>query len=100
MSIDLKGLNLVIQEHNALSSKTSLTKQELRRVDFLMAAASAIKAGSTLADLDIERHNTEVRRQGFPTLNVKKSGLTQDQEAEARGWAEFIKNSPEQRGYE
>ena len=92
--MDLSGLNHVIAEHNRLSSKLTPSKQEVRRMDFLMSAAAAIKAGATLQEFTERNLNEYERANGLDVSRFKKSGIAASQEAEARGWQEFIRKSP------
>jgi HK97 family phage major capsid protein len=93
MSVNLNELNTVIREANSLSSKPVLSKREERRLSTLMMFASAIKSGASLQELELDQHNEESRSQGLPTMSIKRSGLTHDQETEARGWQAFVSHA-------
>ena len=73
MSIDTKGLALLIQEANDLTKKPRLTGQEERRNAWLLASISTLKHGGvTLAELDQEYVNERSRAAGMPTMKLPK----------------------------
>ncbi|MGA8035831.1 MAG: hypothetical protein WB985_07660 [Candidatus Acidiferrales bacterium] len=76
MSIDTKGLTLLVAEADALSQKATLTKAEQRRSAFLMSAISAVKAGVTLADIELERLNEVEDRNGFRRTVIERANET------------------------
>jgi HK97 family phage major capsid protein len=79
MSVDTKGLALLIQEASVLSRKVRLSGQEERRNAWLLASISALKqGGTTLAELDAEQHNERAIAAGLPTVEARKK-LTEEE---------------------
>lgn len=90
MSIDTKGLALLIQEANDLSKKPRLTGQEERRNAWLLASISTLKHGGvTLVELDQEYVNERSRAAGMPTVQLPKP-LTASQK-EIRSWQAMVR---------
>jgi hypothetical protein len=87
---NVKELNLVMQEANALSSKPQLTKREERRLSFLMSAASGIKAGGSLQEIEQEHFNEEPRAAGLPETRFNRGLLTTEQRNIAKEWKSFV----------
>ena len=90
MTISIKDLNLVMCEANELTGRAQLTKREERRLSFLMSAASAIKAGASLQEIEQEHHNEESRAAGLPTTRFNRGLLTAEQRSIAKEWKNFV----------
>ncbi len=73
MTIDQRGLAVLIQEASALSRKPRLTTQEERRNAWLLSSISVLKQGGiTLAELDEERHNERASKAGLEPIQLRK----------------------------
>jgi HK97 family phage major capsid protein len=95
-------LNLLIEEAHELTSKDSMTKQEERRYNLLLAQISAVKAGATLTDIQRERLNDLEKRNGFKVtdFNEKKklsATLTKKQTKRAIEFQAMLRQGLEQR---
>ncbi len=91
--INTKDLNTVLKELSGLTNKAGrLTKPEEHRFAYLQTAAAAIRAGASLAEIELEER-------GLPKPQpVKKHVLlTPEQEIEARNWQKFIHTPFERR---
>lgn len=89
MSIDQKGLAVLIQEASTLSKKR-MTGQEEKRYAWLLASISVLKQGGiTLADLDQEAHNERASKAGLEPVQLQKP-LT-DIEQRAKAFAGFVR---------
>ena len=89
MSVDTKGLALLIQEASTLSKKARLDKQEERRNAWLLASISALKQGGvTLAELDEEYVNSRADQPGMKTVQLSKPTAAQ---VEARMYQSFVR---------
>ncbi len=88
MTIDTKGLSLLIQEASTLSRKANWTKHEERRNAFLLSAIAAVKAGATLAEVDQDELNTRERAAGLPLTTL--AAQETKEEREARAWKGFV----------
>ena len=86
MSVNTRELSLLLQEASTLSNKPNWTKQEEKRNAFLLSAISAVKAGASLQEIELEHHNEESRRNGLPTLSIASDGMTVEQRATAKFW--------------
>lgn len=82
MTIDVKGLSLLIYEANELTKKPRLTRAEEIRSSFLMAAISAVKSGASL-----EKVSSDLNLR----VSVDKSN------AEARSWQALVLDQFEKR---
>ena len=82
MTIDVKGLSLLIHEANELTKKPRLTRAEEIRSSFLMAAISAVKSGASL-----EKVSSDLNLR----VSVDKSN------AEARSWQALVLDQFEKR---
>ena len=82
MTIDVKGLSLLIHEANDLTKKPRLTRAEEIRSSFLMAAISAVKSGASL-----EKVSSDLNLR----VSVDKSN------AEARSWQALVLDQFEKR---
>ena len=85
MKIDHKGLALLLEEANSLSNKTTWTPMDERRNAYLLSAISAVKAGVSLAEVDQDRANAAMRRNGLPEIRVN-SRMTSEQRAKVAAW--------------
>ena len=54
MKINTQELSGLLQEASALSNKPNWTKQDEKRHGFLLSAISAVKAGATLAEVNMD----------------------------------------------
>lgn len=88
MSIDIKGLSILVAEANELSSKSQLNKQQERRFSYLQTAISAVKAGASLAEVEETLHNERARAAGLAPVNINKKLSTT--EREARNWQAML----------
>ena len=88
--INVQELNTVMQEAMELSGHASLSKREERRLAVLMSAASAIKAGASLQEIEQENHNAESRAAGLPETRFNRGLLTSEQRKVAREWKSFV----------
>jgi HK97 family phage major capsid protein len=93
--INVQQLTTVMAEANALTSKPQLSKREERRLSFLMSAASAIKSGADLREIEIENHQAEERAAGLPVTQFAKGSLTTEQRARALAYQAFFKHAPQ-----
>jgi HK97 family phage major capsid protein len=90
MTIDQKGLAVLIQEASALSRKPRLTVQEERRNAWLLSSISVLKQGGiTLADLDQEDINSRSAAAGLQSVNLPKP--LNEVEQRAKGFAGFVR---------
>jgi HK97 family phage major capsid protein len=90
MTIDQKGLALLIQEASTLSRKARLTVQEERRNAWLLSSISVLKQGGiTLADLDQQDLNERSVKAGLEPVQLPK-GLN-EAEQRATAFAGFIR---------
>jgi len=91
MTIDQKGLAVLIQEASALSRRPRLTVQEERRNAWLLSSISVLKQGGiTLAELDEQAHNERAGKAGLEPVQLPK-GLN-EAEQRATAFAGFIRD--------
>jgi HK97 family phage major capsid protein len=89
MKNQIRDLNLLLQEMNALSNKVNHTPQEKRKFAYLQTAIASLRSGASLEDVDHEYFSAERRRLGLE-VTAKDPFSTRDQRAEARGWKSFL----------
>jgi HK97 family phage major capsid protein len=70
--MDHKGLQILLAEASALTNKKSWTKKDEARNAYLLSAISAVKAGTTLAELDQEQLNEVEARNGFRLTKIER----------------------------
>src|ERR1700674_3654666 len=75
MTVNLRDLNLLVGEANALSSKPVLSKQEERRLTFLMSGIAAVKNGASLESVDQQILNADEDRAGLPRTTFEQKSL-------------------------
>jgi HK97 family phage major capsid protein len=85
----IEDLSYLTREVVELSRKSNRTRQDVQREAALMGAMAAIKAGASLRDIQIDQANTHLRKAGMPT--IKRSGLTLQQQYQARAWQYLVK---------
>src|SRR5689334_1764301 len=95
MKIDTRGLAMLIAEANDLTNKKEWTKQDERRNAYLLSAISAVKAGATLDDLQLEEANETFKRAGLP--QIKRQAPVSETRAKAEAWSLALKVMAEKR---
>ena len=87
-----RDLSQLTQELVTLNSKVRFTKDDERRSANLASMISAVKAGATLAEIQLDQHNEHARKSGLPLAHFTRTGhaLTAEQESEARAWKHFV----------
>jgi HK97 family phage major capsid protein len=91
MTIDHKGLAVLIQEASTLSRKARLSPQEERRNAWLLSSISVIKTGGiTLAELDEQDHNERARDRGLPTVQLTSRKQLTEEEVRATAFQALV----------
>ncbi len=98
MSIDKKGLALLMAQASELASRAKLTSQEEKRYSVLLSQISLLKTGEvTLADLDQDHLNAIERKNGFEQTRLNPTRLTNEQRSKAEAWQTMVKVVGERR---
>ena len=81
--IDQRGLSILTAEALKLSNKLKPSKQEERRYTAVLAGISAIKAGATLDEIQLQDLNSTEVESGLPVTRI--TGKRLDAEKRAKG---------------
>ncbi len=83
---DHRSLASCLQELSDLSNKSVWTRKDEHRNAYLLSAISALKAGLTMDEIQLDNVNAVERKSGLPLSRFKLTRLTAEQRSKAEGW--------------
>ncbi len=94
---DHRSLASCLQELSDLSNKSVWTRKDEHRNAYLLSAISALKAGVTMDEIQLDQVNDAERRNGLPVTRVKNTRLTAEQRSKAEAWQAVANSVAENR---
>src|SRR6266851_2857764 len=94
---DHRALASCLQELSDLSNKSVWNRKDEHRNAYLLSAISALKAGVTMDEIQLDQVNEVERRGGLAITRFRNTRQTAEQRSKAEGWQAWANNVIENR---